>query len=104
MGSTPDATGSRPPVFFLSAALVALTLLFFAPVRNFEFVNYDDNVYVTENPRVREGLNWDNLVWAWVTLEHGAWQPLPVLSHMLDVQLFGLRPVGHHLTNAALHA
>jgi tetratricopeptide (TPR) repeat protein len=88
----------------LAAALVLLTLLIYLPVRNFEFVKYDDPDYVTNNPHVRSGLTVDNAVWALTTNHAGNWHPLTWLSHMLDCQLFGLDSGAHHLTNVALHA
>lgn len=64
---------------------------------------YDDRGYVYENPTVAKGLHWQSLVWAF-THSHGAnWHPLTTLSHMLDCQLFGLNPRGHHLINVLLH-
>jgi Flp pilus assembly protein TadD len=69
-----------------------------------DFVNYDDPVYVTDNPQVRTGLSRANIAWAFTTLHGGNWHPLTWLSHMLDCQLFGLRAGAHHLVNVALHA
>jgi len=64
---------------------------------------YDDRGYVYENPAITKGLHWEGVVWAF-THTHGAnWHPLTTLSHMLDYQLFGLNPRGHHLTNVLLH-
>jgi Flp pilus assembly protein TadD len=61
-------------------------------------------LYVTENARTQQGLTWDNVRWAFTTFESSNWQPLAWLSHMLDVELFGLWAGGHHLTNVLLHA
>jgi len=69
----------------------------------FEFVNYDDNALVYENPRVIEGITFDNLRWSFATMPEGTWQPVSWLSHMLDCQLFGLRAGGHHLTSVIFH-
>jgi protein O-mannosyl-transferase len=68
-----------------------------------DFVNFDDQYYVFENSRVRSGLSWSNLSWAFTTLTLANWHPLTWLSHMLDVQLFGLNPYGHHLMNICFH-
>ncbi|MBM3288960.1 MAG: hypothetical protein FJY92_02290, partial [Candidatus Hydrogenedentes bacterium] len=70
----------------------------------FDFVSYDDPVYVTNNPHVRAGLTWDGVVYAFTAGETGTWQPLALLSHMLDCALFGPNAAGHHATSAMLHA
>jgi tetratricopeptide (TPR) repeat protein len=69
-----------------------------------EFVNYDDGSYVYANPRITSGLTLDNVKWAFMHFRAGNWQPITVISHMLDCQLYGLQPWGHHLTNVLLHA
>lgn len=69
-----------------------------------EFIGYDDPQRVVENPHVREGLTWEGFRWAFRTTSHAPyWHPLSWLSHMLDCQLYGLDPAGHHLTNVLLH-
>ncbi len=73
------------------------------PVISHDFVNYDDPDYVADNPHVQAGLNWEGLKWAFLNPVSCNWHPLTVLSHMLDCQLFGLKPWGHHLTNVLLH-
>jgi protein O-mannosyl-transferase len=84
--------------------LLVLTLAVYSQVWRFEFVNFDDPAYVTQNNHVRAGLTWDGVVWAAKSLEAANWLPLTWLSHMTDVQLFGLRPGWHHWTNVLLHA
>jgi Flp pilus assembly protein TadD len=64
---------------------------------------FDDRGYVYENPAITEGLHWKGVVWAFTHSHGGNWHPLTTLSHMLDCQLFGLNPRGHHLTNVLLH-
>ena len=83
--------------------LVAVTVAVFWPVRHHEFVNYDDPDYVTTNARVLRGLSWENVEWAFGS-HAGNWHPLTWLSHMLDVQLFGLKPGWHHWVSVLLHA
>src|SRR5438270_153831 len=90
--------------FVLSLLLVAVTLLVYAPLRNYPFINYDDNLYVTQNIPVQTGLNWKSVQWAFTTIEASNYHPITWLSHELDVQLFGLNPAGHHLTSIVLHA
>ena len=83
--------------------LAAVTLAVFWPVRLNDFVNYDDPGYVTENSYVKRGLTWEGAVWALRTGHAANWHPLTWFSHMLDVQLFGLNPAGHHLSNLLFH-
>ncbi|MCZ6878145.1 MAG: tetratricopeptide repeat protein, partial [Acidobacteria bacterium] len=83
--------------------LIASTLLVYAPIKDLPFISYDDDLYVTGNSWVKQGLTWQGAQWAMTALEGGSWHPLTWLSHMLDVQLFGLNPSGHHLTNLLLH-
>ena len=91
------------PVLLVSAALVAAGAFVYAPVRHHEFVNFDDPQYVRDNAAVAGGLSGHALSWALTTGHAGNWHPLTWLSHMLDVELFGLDPGRHHLTSAALH-
>lgn len=86
--------------------LIVLTLAVFGRVARFEFVNYDDPDYVTRNPQVQSGLTAKGVAWAFGTLHGRAtyWHPVTWLSHMLDCQLFGLRPAGPHVVNLLLHA
>jgi len=89
--------------FLVSLALVLITLAVFAQVVTHEFLYYDDNVYITENHRVQAGLTGENLLWAFSTLDATNWHPLTWLSFMLDIDLYGLNPHGHHLTNLLFH-
>jgi Flp pilus assembly protein TadD len=85
------------------ALLAAWTALLYARVSGYPFLLFDDNRYVTENPQVRAGLTWSGVAWAFSTLHASNWHPLTWLSHMLDVQLFGLNAGAHHLVNVAWH-
>ncbi len=84
--------------------LVALALLLYGRTSGFEFVNYDDTEYVTDNPPVLQGLTEPGVRWAFTATHTGNWIPLTWMSHMLDVELFGTWAGGHHLVNALLHA
>ena len=75
----------------------------FGQTLGFDFVNYDDGKYVYENPHVIAGLTWEGVRWAATYGEIGHWHPLTWISHMLDCQLYGLWPGGHHLTNVLIH-
>jgi protein O-mannosyl-transferase len=88
----------------IAAVLFAATLAVYAPVRHHGFVNFDDPLYVTDNPMVADGLSRRGLSRAFTTSHAGNWHPLTWLSHMLDVEVHGLRPGGHHVTSVILHA
>ena len=85
------------------AVLVLGTLLLFAPVLDFAFVNYDDNVFVYENAHVVNGLTAEGIRWAFTAADIDYWRPLSWLSHMLDVELYGLDAGGHHVTSVLIH-
>jgi len=85
------------------AIVLLLTLLVYIQTAKHEFINYDDPAYITANPHVQKGLTWESIRWAFTTNAASNWHPLTWLSHMLDFQLFGLNPDGHHLVNVALH-
>jgi len=114
VGLQPDQqVQSRPAGLFQSATLRAigcalllalLSLALYYPARSHGWVNYDDNVYVTDNSHIKDGLTWDTVNWALVTYEAGNWHPVTWLSHALDFQLYGPDPAGHHQTNLLLHA
>lgn len=82
-------------------SLAVLTTL--GPVTSNPFLAYEDWLFVTRNSVVQAGLTWAGIEWAFSTFHTGNWYPLTWLSHMLDAQLYGLNPRGHHLTNLALH-
>src|SRR5262245_12551438 len=103
VGSTLPASSTRRRVLWVLLALVAINLAVYAPVRQHEFTNYDDPEYVTENPRVAAGLTWDGVWWALTTGHQANWHPLTWLSHMLDVQIYGMSAGPHHFTNLLLH-
>jgi hypothetical protein len=88
----------------LGLLLVVATLALYNPVSRNGFVNFDDNRYVIDNLRVRAGLHWSTISWAFTSLDQANWHPLTWLSHALDCQLFQLNPVGHHYTSLLLHA
>jgi tetratricopeptide (TPR) repeat protein len=83
--------------------LALITGAVFGVALTYDFVNYDDKVYVTENPQVQAGLSIRGLFWAFTTTLQHHWHPLTMLSHMLDCQLFGLNPAGHHFTSILFH-
>jgi Flp pilus assembly protein TadD len=88
----------------ICAALIAITWAVFGQTLGHGFVNFDDPLYVSENDHVRAGLNWHGVVWAFTHIHSHNWHPLTTMSHMLDCQLFGLRPGAHHFVNVLLHS
>jgi protein O-mannosyl-transferase len=88
----------------VGAFLGGLTVATFWPLTGCDFINYDDTAYVSENPHVLSGLTLASVAWAVRSDCLGNWHPLTMLSHMLDVQLFGLNPGMHHFTSLCLHA
>jgi tetratricopeptide (TPR) repeat protein len=103
MPNAMDRTTQAGRAVLLVALLSMFTLAAFWPVFHNDFIRFDDNAYVLDNPRVLTGLTWANVHWAFRTGYQANWHPLTWLSHMLDVQLFGLRPGWHHFTNLLLH-
>jgi Tfp pilus assembly protein PilF len=83
--------------------LVISTLSVYWQVHKYGFVNFDDDIYVSDNRHVQVGLTLESIDWAFTTIRASNWHPLTWLSHMLDCQLYGLNPSGHHLTNLLFH-
>jgi len=83
--------------------LIVVTFAVFWQVNQYDFVKFDDNVYVTQNRHIQSVITLDGLRWAFSTRYTGLWNPLVWLSFMFDYQLFGLNAGGYHLTNLILH-
>lgn len=83
--------------------LVSATLFIYLQIINYDFVYFDDELYVIDNPNVKAGLTRESIIWAFSADYAGNWHPLTWLSHMLDIELYGLNPMGHHLTNLQIH-
>ncbi len=84
--------------------LAAIIWVVFGQTLHFDFVNYDDDEYVYENPLIAGGLHWHAIAWVWTHSLCANWHPLTWISHLLDCQLYGLHPGGHHLTSVLIHA
>ena len=107
--SSPDrGIPDRPTIdrrtLVFSLLLFAAVLASYSSIIHNQFLDYDDNEYITNNAHVKAGLTWANVQWAFSTSEEANWHPLTWLSHELDSELFGLNPVGHHVVNVLLHA
>ena len=87
----------------LAVVLAGVTAAVYAPATGFDFVSLDDPLYVSGNDQVRRGLDRQSIEWAFTSALGANWLPLTFLSHMADVELFGLEPGAHHRTNVLLH-
>src|SRR5436305_7493660 len=102
-GSVQQAIPQRTVIVAICAVLVGITWFVFAQTVHHQFVTYDDPQYVYANPDVSAGLSLPRISWAFTHTIAGNWHPLTTISHMLDCQLYGLDPAGHHFTNALFH-
>src|SRR5262249_13213679 len=103
----PAPTERRRGQLLLAAALCALVAGIAAsywPALDGEYIGYDDTSYVKTNPHVSHGLRLGDVRWALTGYEQSNWHPLTWVSHMVDVELFGLEPRGPHAVNLVLHA
>ncbi len=87
----------------IGLSLLVVTAMVYWQVGEFEFVLWDDGKYITENPVVRNGLSLEGISWAFSTFEQSNWHPLTWLSHMLDVEMFGLDAGRHHQVSLLFH-
>jgi tetratricopeptide (TPR) repeat protein len=83
--------------------LIIITVISFKGILENDFITYDDNGYITQNIHVQKGLTPENIKWAFTTFSECNWHPLTWISHMIDVQLFGLHPAAHHFMNLCFH-
>jgi len=104
MAQTSNIATSKWRLPFVLLLIAALTVAIYWPVLHNDFIDFDDDVYVTINMVVRQGLTFKGVIWAFTTFYAANWHPLTWLSHMLDVALFGLNPIGHHATSLLIHA
>jgi tetratricopeptide (TPR) repeat protein len=102
-GETCGKAGRNKPVVFVCLLLALMTVAVYWPVAKQGFINFDDPDYVSGNPRVQAGLTLASVQWAFTSVHSSNWHPLTWLSHMLDCQLYGLKPAGHHLANLLFH-
>ncbi|MBU2623043.1 MAG: tetratricopeptide repeat protein [Proteobacteria bacterium] len=95
---------SRDPSLWITCGLILMVLAVYGYSIGFDFVHFDDNVYVSENPNVQKGLTRESVEWAFTTAYANFWHPLTWLSLMLDRQLWGPGPFGHHFFSMIFHA
>jgi len=98
-----DSTFRKKQILLICFLLTVAAVIAFQQLSQCDFTNFDDGVYVTENIHIRHGITIQAIRWAFTTGRAANWHPLTWMSHMLDVQLFGLKPRWHHLTNLLFH-
>lgn len=102
--SSDNSSASSYNSLFICIFLVFAILIIYWQVINFDFVNYDDPEYITNNNIVQKGITIEGIAWSFTSFGYASnWHPMTWISHMLDVQLFGLNPGMHHLTNVIFH-
>ena len=100
----PPASRERWLLLGVCVSLVTLTWVVFGQTVHFDFINFDDGDYVYKNPEVARGLTLAGVAWSFTHMHAANWHPVTWISHMLDCQLYGLSPGGHHLSNVIIHA
>ena len=105
-GSRPDASRRSPDwriIVGVYLFLTAITLAVFGQTIRYDFVNFDDDLYVYNSPAIKAGLTLKGITFAVISEHAGNWHPLTTISHMVDCQLYGLNAGWHHATNVVLH-
>jgi len=97
-------TGRQWQKWAVCLLLATAVLVAFWPALRCNFVYFDDQDYIVFNKDIQHGINWASIKWAFTTNHSANWHPLTWISHMLDCQIYGLEPPGHHMTNLLLHA
>lgn len=93
----------KKKIFLICITIVIAMLAVYWQVNKFDFLVFDDNVYITDNIHIKSGFTPDGLRWAFTTTYFDGWHPLIWLSYFLDYKLFGLNAGGYHVTNLILH-
>ena len=100
----PSTPNDRWRLIGICVFLAVAVWLIYGQTLHHDFVNYDDEDYVTGNAQVSRGVTLEGIVWAFTHMHSANWHPLTWISHMVDCQLYGVNPGGHHFTNLLLHA
>ena len=98
------ATNPSCSVILICMLIAVITFTVYLQTGDHQFINFDDPSYVTENIHVSSGITGRNIIWALTSVDAFNWHPITWLSHMADVQFYGLNPRGHHLTNVMIHS
>src|SRR5438876_10659453 len=99
----PTGFRGRTRIIAVSLFLTAITLAVFGQTIRYDFVNFDDDLYVYNSPAIKAGLTLKGITFAVISQHAGNWHPLTTISHMVDCQLQGLNAGWHHATNVVLH-
>jgi len=99
----PTGFRGRTRIIAVSLFLAAISLAVFGQTIRYDFVNFDDDLYVYNAPAIQAGLTRQGIALAFTSQHARNWHPLATISHMLDCQLYGLKAGGHHATNVILH-
>jgi Tfp pilus assembly protein PilF len=95
---------SKRRILIMTSLLLGLAVLtIYWPVQSFDFVNFDDDHYITGNRQVQGGLSMEAFRWSFTTFHTGNWHPLTWIAHMADFEVYGLNPGGHHWTSVLIH-
>jgi protein O-mannosyl-transferase len=100
----PRVTHEPWKITAICIALAVVTIFAYQSVRNNNFLLYDDNYYVQENPPIQHGLTMQSIKWAFTSFDESNWHPLTWISHIIDWNFYGNNPAGHHMTNVLLHS
>src|SRR5213596_3929040 len=98
----PRGVPSRRITIVVYLFLVATSLAVFGQTIRYDFVNFDDDLYVYNSPAIKAGLTLKGITFAVISQHAGNWHPLTTISHMVDCQLYGLNAGWHHATNVVL--
>lgn len=90
-------------IYFIIILLIVACLAAFGRIAGNDFINFDDDLYITQNIHIQSGINQESIRWAFTTVHSSYWHPLTWLFHMLDWQLFGVKAGGHHLVSLLFH-
>jgi len=114
--SNSTAPSARPPrhhIWLVAIGLTAATLAIYGQAPQFDFVSWDDPGYIYENPHIAQGITMESVKWAFSSGYASNWHPITWISHMVDIEMFGLErgpgesvlrgPGGHHLVSVLLH-
>ncbi|MCS5648989.1 MAG: glycosyltransferase family 39 protein, partial [Dehalococcoidia bacterium] len=100
---SPTSEANKTMRIVICIFLVLATATIYWQVKEHEFLNFDDNKYITDNWNVQAGFTRESIHWAFTKSHYGDWQPITWLSYILDYQLYGLNPKGYHLTSLFFH-
>lgn len=101
--TTSNFMHNRHKEIIISLFLMAACFTVYWQISTHEFISFDDRLYITENPHVQTGFSIESIIWAFTTGHAANWHPITWLSHMLDWELYGSNPMGHHWTNLQVH-